>query len=133
MAIQGFLSSVNIDGNDYNSITGTFTFDRTRAVLEKATMDGTAAMKTIPGITSGTISINGWVNPAEWNLVEITLAKEDVVTFAITADAGLGTDLGWSGNLSIASVNVDVDTDDAWQFTLDGETSGAWTFTPSVP
>lgn len=131
--IQGFLSSVTIDGNLYDTITGSFTYDRTRAALEKATMTADGAMKTLPGMHAATLTLNGWISPAEWNLVEVTIDKETSVTFEFEATVGLTTDAKWVGNVSITDVSIDVDTDDAWQFTLGGTTDGKILYTPSAP
>ena len=131
-ATQGFLADIELDGSDYTGITVTVPLTRTKGSLNKATQDGTGDMVVIPGMESGSLSISGFVDEPLHNALETTWAKDDAVPFKLTVLSGLTTDAEWSGNVVLLSLTVQPQEDGLWEFTCDGETSGAVTYTPSV-
>ena len=130
--VQSFLVSLDLDGNDITVNLTDITFDETRSVLSKGTMDGSGAMKNIPGMKSGTMSLSGFVDQLEWNKIEATWAKDTEVPFILTIVQGFATDASWAGNLVMGDKSVNPAVDAAWAFSLSGDTSGPVTYTPAV-
>ena len=131
-ATQGFLADITLDGSDYTNVTVTVPLTRTKGSLNKATQDGTGNMVVIPGMESGSLSLPGFSDDALHNTLEATWAKGDAVPFVLTVVRGLTTDAAWAGNVTLLSLTVQPQEDGLWEFTCDGETSGAVTYTPSV-
>ena len=131
-ATQGFLADIELDGVDYTGITVTVPPTRTKGSLNKATQDGTGDMVVIPGMESGSLSLTGFIDEPLHNSLEATWAKDGAVPFTLTVVNGLTTDAGWAGDVTLLSLTVQPQEDGLWEFTCDGETSGAVTYTPSV-
>lgn len=130
--VQGFLANLTLDSLDITDTVQSAPFTRSKGNQNKAVMDNTGVMDSIPGVESGTLSISGFITTDEWNAMEITWAKDVPVPFVLTVAAGLTTDPGWAGNVVLTSLEVNPAEDGLWEFALDGDTSGITAFTPSV-
>ena len=131
--VQGFLASITLDGNIVTLVSTDVSLDRSTTALVKNVMDGTGDSQMLPGLRSGTLALNGHVDQANLNLLEVTHAKNTVVPFIMEISEGLTTDGSYAGNISIAEFSVGSTFDGNWAFSLTGETSGAVTYTPSAP
>jgi hypothetical protein len=131
--VQGFLASITLDSTDITLFTADVSLDRSKTVLNKATMNGTGFMASIPGLQSGTLSINGHVDQANLNALETTWAKGTTVTFAFEVNEGLSTDGSYAGSVTCSGLSVDTSAEGNWAFSLSGDLSGAVTYTPSSP
>jgi hypothetical protein len=133
MAVQGFLASLTLDGNDITQQVSTTPLDRTKGVLTKTVMDGTGVAQSIPGVQAGTLAVTGFLSQAEHNAMEVTWAKDDPVPFVLTVEEGLATDAVWTGLVTLTSFTVNPQEDGLWEFSISGDTSGATVYTPSAP
>jgi hypothetical protein len=131
--VQGFLAELTLDTNIITLVTADVSLDESKTSLDKSVMDGTGVSQSIPGKVSGTLTINGHIDQANLNLLEVSWAKDTVVPFILTINEGLGTDGTWTGNVTLTSFTRDTAADGNWAFSLSGDTSGVTVFTPSVP
>jgi hypothetical protein len=122
--VQGFLASISIDGNVITGSVENFNLDRTKNVLNKATMNGSPVGKKIPGSQTGTLSSDGLIDQANMTLLEASWAKETEVAFVLTNEEGATTDMVWSGNVVLGDLSLNVVSTDVWRFSLSAETSG---------
>ena len=130
--VQGFLASLTLDGTDITNQVSATPLNRTKAVLNKATQDGTGSMQSIPGMSSGTLQVSGFLSQVEHNALEITWAKDDPVPFVLTVEEGLTTDASCSGLVTLSSFDVSPSGDGAWEFSLNGDISGSVAYTPAA-
>ena len=122
--IQGFLASLELDGNVITLVTADVTLDETKTTLDKSVMDGTGQSSSIPGKKSGTLSINGHIDQANLALLEGTWAKDQPVPFKLVIEEGLGTtDSQWDGTITLTSFSKSTAADANWAFSLSGETT----------
>ena len=131
--VQGFLAAITLDGNVVTLVSTDVALDRSTTALEKTVMDGSGTSTMLPGLRSGSLSLNGHVDQANLNLLEVTHAKDTVVPFIMEINEGLTTDGSYAGNIAITEFSVGTVFDGNWSFTLSGDTSGATTYTPSAP
>ena len=131
--IQGFLASLSIDGLDITQEVMSVPLGRSKSVLNKSVMDNTGASQSIPGMESGTLSIDGFLSSVEHNALEVTWAKDVAVAFVLTADEGGSTDPSWAGFVTLSSFTVEPREDGVWQFSLSGDLSGPVVYTPAAP
>jgi len=131
--VQGFLAEITLDSNVITLVSADVSFAESKTSLDKAVMDGTGAMQSIPGLISGTLAINGHIDQANLNLLEVTWAKETTVPFILEINEGLTTDGVWTGNLTLTGFSRDTAAEGNWSFSLSGDTSGVTVFTPSAP
>ncbi len=129
---QGFLASLTLDGTDYTTITVTTPLTRSKGLLNKATMNGSGDMESIPGLSSGSISVAGFLDEPLHNTLEATWAKDDPISFTLTVERGLTTDAQWFGLVTLTSLTVEPTEDGLWAFSLSGETSGSVVYVPSA-
>ncbi len=129
---QGFLASLTLDGTDYTQITVTTPLSRTKGSLNKAVMDGTGDMDSIPGMSSGSLSVSGFIDEPLHNALEATWDKDDPVSFTLTVERGYTTDAQWFGSVTLLSLTVEPTEDGLWIFSLSGETSGSVVYVPSA-
>jgi len=132
-AVQGFLAQLDLDGTDITNTVMSTPLSRSKTELNKGVMDGSGVMQSIPGMSSGGLSVSGILSQAEWNAMEATWAKTVPVSFTLTVVEGLTTDTSWTGDVTLTSLQVDPVGDGMWEFSLEGSTSGVVTVTPSVP
>ncbi len=131
--VQGFLANLVLDGNDItNRVTAT-PLARSKDLLSKNVMDGIGDAFNIPGISSGSLNVSGYISQAELNNLEVSWAKDVPVSFVLTVAEGLGTDSSWAGDVTLGTFDVEPVGDGMWEFTLSGDTDGPILFTPSVP
>jgi len=128
--IQGYLASLTLDGNDITLVTADVSMSESKTVLNKSVMDGSGEASSIPGMFSGSLSINGHIDQENLNLLEESWAKQVPVTFTLTIDQWLTTDGSWTGTITLSTFTKATAADSNWSFTLSGETIGV-TFTPS--
>ncbi len=131
--VQGFLAELELDSNVITLVTADVTFAESKTVLDKSVMDGSGFAKSIPGMVSGSLNINGHIDQANLNLLEASWAKDISVIFRLTINEGLATDGSWSGIVTLDSFSRETAADSNWAFTLSGSTSTATIFTPSIP
>jgi len=131
--VQGFLATLTLDSNDITLFVTDVSFDQSKTALDKSVMDGSGDSTMIPGLQTGTMSINGHIDQANLNALETTWAKDTVVPFTLEVSEGLTTDAVWAGNLSMSDFSKSTTFDGNWAFSISGETSGAVTYTPSAP
>ena len=129
---QGFLANLELDGLDITTNVQSTPLTRTKGTLNKAVQDNSGEMQSIPGMSSGTLNVTGWLDTDEHNALEVTWAKDVAVPFKLTVEAGLTTDPGWSGDVTLTSFEVAPVEDGLWTFSLSGDTSGVVTYTPSA-
>ena len=110
-----------------------YSLDRSKTALDKSVMDGTGESAMLPGMNSGSLSMNGHVDQANLNLLEISYAKDVPVTFLLKIVEGLTADASYAGSLSISSFQVGTNFDGNWAFSLSGDTSGAVVYSASAP
>ena len=131
--IQGFLATLTLDAVDITLFVTDFSFPRTRTILDKSVQDSSGQSASIPGKESGTLSINGLVDQANQNALELSWAKTVPVSFVFGPTEGLTTDFTYTGLVTLGDITLDVAGDSNWAFSLSGETSGATVFVPSAP
>ena len=131
--VQGFLAILTLDGNVITLFVTDVALSRARTALDKTVMDGTGDTVLLPGLKTGTLSMSGHIDQANLNALEVTLAKDTVVTFALEVNEGLGTDAQWTGSIAITQFDTSTTFDGNWAFTLSGDTSGATTYVTSIP
>ena len=131
--VQGFLATLTLDTVDITLFVTDVSFDESKTGLDKSVMDGTGDAVVLPGMTSGTLGINGHIDQANLNALETTWAKDTVVPFVLTVAEGLGTDAAWSGNIALTDFSKATTFDGNWAFSLSGTTSGNITYVTSVP
>ena len=129
---QGFLASLVLDLLDITTNVQSTPLTRTKGTLNKAVQDNSGEMQSIPGMSSGTLNVTGWLDTDEHNALEVTWAKDVAVPFVLTVAAGLTTDPGWAGDVTLTSFEVAPVEDGLWTFSLSGDTSGVVTYTPSA-
>ena len=100
--------------------------------IDKSVMDGSGDSHMLPGLQTGSMSINGHIDQANLNAPETTWAKDTVVPFVLEINEGLTTDANWAGNGAITDFSKSTTFDGNWAFTISLDTSGAVTYTPSV-
>jgi len=133
VGIQGFLAEITLDGNIITLVTADVSFAETKTALDKSVMDDGGATQSIPGLVSGSLGLNGHIDQANLNLLEVTWAKQVTVPFIFAITEGLTTDGVWTGNVTLTSFTRETAADGNWAFSLSGDTSGVTVFTPSVP
>jgi len=131
--VQGFLAELELDSNTITLVTADVSLSESKSALDKSVMDGSGVAQSIPGMLSGSLSINGHIDQANLNLLEASWAKDIPVIFRLTITEGLATDGDWSGIVTLDSFSRDTAADGNWAFSLSGTTSGPTTFTPSIP
>ncbi len=131
--IQGFLAELTLDGNVITLVTADVSFSEAKTSLDKSVMDSSGVSQTIPGMTSGALSITGHIDQANLNLLEASWAKDVAVNFLLVINEGLTTDGQWSGIVALDSFTRETSADRNWAFSLSGVTSTATIFTPSAP
>ena len=130
--VQGFLATITVNSVDQTLIIESGGLSRSKTILSKGSMDGTGFMKSIPGPTTGTVSITGHIVQLALNDLETAWAVGDVVPFTMEISEGMATDTVYSGSLTLSGFNIDTAADGNWSFSLDGETSGAIVHTPAA-
>jgi len=129
---QGFLYHLVLGGNIFTDVVVSSPLSRTKAVLNKATQDGTGAMQSIPGMESGTLQVSGFVDQPQYNTLEGLWSLDDPVDFKLSIAEGLGgQDSEWDGFLTLSSLEVSPSVDGAWEFSLSGDITGPVVYTPS--
>lgn len=131
--VPGMLAALTLDGNIITLVVNRPRLTRSKTSLDKSVMDGSGESVSIPGMKSGTIAIDGFIDQANLNLLEVSYAKDVPVAFVLELTEGLTTDASWSGNVTLGDYDIEAGPDDLWKFTLGGDTSGTVTFTPSTP
>jgi len=131
--VQGFLAEITLDGNVITLVSADVSFDESKTSLDKSVMDGSGVSVSIPGMTSGTLSVNGHIDQANLNLLEVSWAKQTTVPFILAITEGLVTDASWAGDVTLTSFTRETAADGNWAFSLSGDTSGVTTFVPSTP
>jgi len=131
--VQGFLAEITLDSNVITLVSADVSLDESKTSLDKSVMDGSGVSVSIPGMTSGTLSVNGHIDQANLNLLEATWAKDVTVAFILALTEGLTTDSSWAGNVTLTSFTRETAADGNWAFSLSGDTSGVTTFVPSAP
>ena len=124
--IQGFLVTMTLDGADVTLWLNDLTLERSKAILNKATMDGTGYPTQLPSSKSGALNMNGQVDTAGAQVLEATWAKDVPVAFSLVVGDGATIAAGtYSGNLALSDFAIETSADDAWNFGLQSVTSGA--------
>ena len=131
--VQGFLAELTLDSNVITLVTADVSLSESKSALDKSVMDGSGVAQSIPGMLSGTLSINGHIDQANLNLLEASWSKDVAVNFVLEITEGLTTDGSWSGIVTLDSFSRDTSADGNWAFSLSGTTSTATIFTPSAP
>ncbi len=131
--VQGFLAQLTLDSNVVTLVTADVSLSESKTALDKSVMDGSGVMRSIPGLLSGSLDINGHIDQANLNLLEVTWAKQTTVPFILEIAEGLGTDAVYTGNVTLTAFSRDTAADGNWAFSPSGDTSGVTVFTPSIP
>ena len=131
--VQGFLATLTLDGNIITLFVTDVSLDRSKTGLDKSVMDGSGDSVMLPGLNSGTLAMNGHIDQANLNLLEISYAKDVVVPFILEISEGLTGDASYTGNIAISDFGVNTVFDGNWAFTLNGATSGAVVYSASTP
>ena len=131
--VQGFLATLTLDTVDITLFVTDVSLDQAKTALDKSVMDGTGNSGMLPGLQTGTMSINGHIDQANLNALETTWAKDTVVAFTLEISEGLTTDAAWAGNIALTDFTKATTFDGNWAFSLSGETSGSVPYTPSAP
>ena len=131
--VQGFLAQLTLDANVITLVTADVSLEESKTSLDKSVMDGSGVSQSIPGMVSGSLTINGHIDQANLNLLEASWAKDVPVAFILEINEGLTTDGSWTGNVTLTGFSRDTAADGNWAFSLSGDTSGVTAFTPSAP
>ena len=83
---QGFLADLSLDGLDITTNVQSTPLTRTKGTLNKAVQDNLGEMQSIPGMSSGTLNVTGWLDTDEHNALEVTWAKDVAVVLAGPAE-----------------------------------------------
>ena len=131
--VQGFLAKLILDTVDVTLFVTDVSFDQAKTGLDKSVMDGTGDSVMLPGLSTGTLSINGHIDQANLNALETTWAKDVVVAFSLQIAEGLTTEAAWDGFIAMTDFSKSTTFDGNWAFSISGDTSGAVAYTPSAP
>ncbi len=131
--VQGFLAKLILDTVDITLFVTDVSFDQSKTGLDKSVMDGSGDSVMLPGLQTGSLSINGHIDQANLNALETTWAKDVVVAFSLQIAEGLTTEAKWDGDISMTDFTKATTFDGNWAFSITGDTSGAVTYTPSAP
>ncbi len=130
--VQGFLATLTLDTVDITLFVTDVSFDQSKTALDKSVMDSSGDSVMLPGLQTGTLSINGHIDQANLNALETSWAKDTAVAFTLEVNEGLATDAEWAGNIAMSDFTKATTFDGNWAFSISGDTSGAVTYTPSV-
>ena len=133
MATQGFLATLELDGNDISLVVTDYSLDRTKTILDKSVQDRSGYSASIPGKQSGTLSLDARLDTVNLSLLEASWAKAATVPFVLEVTEGNATDASWAGELTMGDISVGGSFGDQWAVSLSGDTSGPVTFTPVAP
>ena len=131
--VQGFLATLTLDANDITLFVTDVSFDQSKTALDKSVMDGSGDSVMLPGLQTGTLSINGHIDQSNLDDLEVTWAKDVVVAFNLEVSQGLSTDAAWSGNIAMTDFSKSTTFDGNWAFSLSGDTSGVVAYQASAP
>lgn len=136
--VPGYMAEIILDvggsNTDLTVVGNVLSMDLTKNVLPKPVF-GQQWRNSASGQISGSISCGGHVSteilPALLPLVEL----ETPIAFTIYVGEAAGAIDGgqYAGTMVVGSLSISDDAEGEWEFTIDGETDGAVTFTPPVP
>ena len=128
--IQGFLTTVVIDGTDVTAQFGDVALSLSKNVMSKPTMDGTGDPLKLVGQKSGTLTVNGQVDTAGFAGLNTTWAKDTKVPFSVEIGDGATIDAGtYSGSVTLNSFAPEASADDTWNVAISGDTDSV-VYTP---
>lgn len=132
--LPGFLTEITFGGDDFTIVGNVLSFNRARAALPKPVF-GQTFRNELSGQGSGTLSADGHLSVAAVPLLEAMYDSADAVAYEITAgDSGEVTEAGiWTGDFVITQLDLSVDAEGEWEWSLAGNLDGAPLFTPPTP
>ena len=74
--VQGFLALITLDTSDITAYLNDASFDRTKTVETKPTMDGTGIPLKLVTQKDGTLTLDGQVDTAGQSVLETIFAKD---------------------------------------------------------
>ena len=129
--VQGFLATITLDSQDITAYLNDASFDRTKTVETKPTMDGTGIPLKLVTQKDGTLTLDGQVDTAGQSVLETIFAKDTPVAFVAIMGDGATIDAGtYSGDVTLSGETISTSASDTWNFTMTAE--GWLTFTPPV-
>ena len=121
--IQGFLTTVTVDGTDITAQFNDVALSFSKNVMSKPTMDGTGDAKKLTGQRSGTLSLTGQVDTTGFAGLNTTWLKDVSVLFSLEVGDGVTIDAGsYAGNITLTDFSIDAAADDSWNVSLAGDT-----------
>ncbi len=129
MFIQGYISTMTVDGGDLHPFSSSGTLSLSTETLDKTTL-GRDARQYISGLQDGTVSIQMHLDTSGITLVQGAYASTTPVPFVFRPGRVGGPDAGqWNGDMIITDLEVTGSVDDNWQMNITGQVTGPVTYT----
>jgi len=131
--IAGYISTLQIDGNNVHIYASDATLALTNETLDKTTL-GVTNRSYIPGLQDATLDIAMHLDTAGIVDIQAAYASTVPVTFTFRpGKLGAGFDAGqWDGTMIVTSLDISGSVDDNWTMNISGQVTGAVTFTQPV-